>query len=140
MSTATNSTSTHLVAWQCYLFVALGGALGGAGRYNLSLVFAGAATGLPWATLLANMIGSFIIGFYSALPRGSRYTGERAQIFISVGFCGGFTTFSIFSLEVLTLLQQQQWLQASVWLTLSVTLWLLAVTLGYLVGKRVNAT
>lgn len=124
--------------WQLYLLVAAGGALGGGGRYLLGLAVAGGD--LPWATLLANIGGSLLIGFYTALPATRFWTSGGMHLFITAGVCGGFTTFSIFSLEILTMFQQQQWLLGVCWLAFSVSLWLGGVTLGYFSGKRFNAS
>lgn len=121
-----------LPAWRLYLSVGIGGALGGGGRYLLGLALAG--PGLPWATLLANCIGSLLIGWYAALPAQSRWTREPVHIFVTAGFCGGFTTFSLFSLETLSLLQQS-WRAGLFWAATSLLLWLASVTLGYRAGK-----
>lgn len=115
-----------------YLWVGAGGALGGGGRYLLSLWLAG--SGLPWATLLANCIGSLLIGWYVALPAQSRWTREPVHLFVTAGFCGGFTTFSLFSLETISLLQQK-WQSGLLWAAASLLLWLLSVTVGYRAGK-----
>ncbi|MCC1496036.1 CrcB family protein [Alcanivorax sp. 1008] len=124
--------------WRLYLLVAVGGALGGGSRYLLGLALAGAD--LPWPTLVANVIGSLLIGFYSALPATHFWTRGGMHLFVTAGICGGFTTFSVFSLEMVMMFQQQQWLYGVGWLMLSVTLWLGAVTLGYLSGKRLAAS
>lgn len=124
--------------WQLYLLVAAGGALGGGGRYLLSLALAGGD--LPWATLVANVVGSLLIGLYTALPASNFWTRGGMHLFVTAGVCGGFTTFSIFSLEMVDMFQQQQWLYGLGWLILSVTLWLGAVTLGYFFGKRLTAS
>ena len=115
-----------------YLWVGAGGALGGACRYLLSVWLAG--PGLPWATLLANCAGSLLIGWYVALPATSRWSREPLHLFVTAGFCGGFTTFSLFSLEAITLLQQS-WQSGLLWTTGSLLLWLLSVTVGYGAGK-----
>ncbi|MEE4249663.1 MAG: CrcB family protein [Alcanivoracaceae bacterium] len=132
------SSQSGTPVWQLYLLVAAGGALGGGGRYLLSLALMGGD--LPWATLVANVGGSLLIGFYSALPGSHFWTRGGMHLFVTAGICGGFTTFSIFSLEIVVMFQQQQWLYGIGWLILSVTLWLGAVTLGYLSGKRLTAS
>lgn len=118
--------------WRLYLSVGTGGALGGGCRYLLGLWLVG--SGLPWATLLANCIGSLLIGWYVALPAQSRWTREPVHLFVTAGFCGGFTTFSLFSLETMSLLQQD-WRSGLLWASASLLLWLISVTLGYHAGK-----
>ncbi len=123
---------TQLPAWRLYLSVGIGGALGGGSRYLLGLLLAG--SGLPWTTLLANCIGSLLIGWYIALPTQSRWTREPVHLFVTAGFCGGFTTFSLFSLETVSLLQQN-WQAGSIWAAASLLVWLISVSVGYRVGK-----
>lgn len=123
---------SQLPVWRLYLSVGIGGSLGGGCRYLLSLWLAG--SGLPWATLLANCIGSLLIGWYVALPAQSRWTREPVHLFVTAGLFGGFTTFSLFSIETLSLLQQN-WQSGLLWASASVLLWLLSVTVGYHVGK-----
>lgn len=91
--------------FQASLAVALGGALGSLARYWLGLLVAGAA--LPWATILANVSGSLLIGLVAGgAGAGSRPAlGETARLFLTVGFCGGYTTFSSFSLQTVALVQ-----------------------------------
>ena len=123
---------SQLSVWRLYLAVGTGGALGGGCRYLLSLLLAG--PGVPWATLLANCAGSLLIGWYFALPAQSRWTREPIHLFVTAGFCGGFTSFSLFSLETISLVQQN-WQSGLVWASTSLLLWLISVTVGYLAGK-----
>jgi len=119
--------------WRLYGLVGLGGAIGGLLRFLVShFCMAG---DLPWATLLANVLGSFLIGLYVGLPTQWRWTSGSTHVFVTAGLLGGFTTFSVFSLEVLTFLQQQQWLSALSYWLLSISLWLAAVTAGYRIAK-----
>jgi CrcB protein len=124
-----------------YLWVAVGSALGGMARYWMTLTMA-AATGLgfPWGTILINIIGSFVIGFVAALTGvGGRVNAPLdARVFIMTGLCGGFTTFSAFSLQTLDLARDGRWLQAGANVGLSVVLCLIAVTLGYLAAGFIN--
>ena len=109
------------------LFVALGGALGAAGRYGLSL--------LPWKgtfpllTLLTNFLGAVAIGFLSGLF-SQRLLGERGKLFWQTGVCGGFTTFSTFSLEAVTLFQNGKYLLGGAYILASVALCVAGVLLG----------
>src|ERR1700729_2281211 len=96
-----------------YLWVALGGALGTTARYWLSTVVARAfGETFPWGTLIINVTGSFIIGFFATLtdPDGGRLIRPEVRSFVLVGICGGYTTFSSFSYQTLTLAQNNQWL------------------------------
>jgi fluoride exporter len=117
-----------------YFWVALGGAIGSVARLWLS-VQVGLATGLgfPWGTILVNIIGSLIIGFVATLtgPNGRVAVPIDAQAFVMVGLCGGFTTFSAFSLQTLELARDGRLLHAGANILLSVVLCLIAVALGH---------
>ena len=119
-----------------YLYVALGGALGSVGRFWLNnFVTARAGDGFPWGTLLINVLGSFAIGIFATLPT----TQDTARKFLMAGICGGFTTFSAFSLQTLELTQRGDWLRAGGNIFLSVTICLLAVWLGWWLGSALNS-
>ncbi|MFN3712132.1 MAG: fluoride efflux transporter FluC [Alcanivoracaceae bacterium] len=115
-----------------YLAVAIGAAIGGGGRHLISLMMA--TSDWPWPTLLANVSGSLLIGLYSALPADSRWSQGSLHGFVTAGFCGGLTTFSIFSLEVIQLMAADP-LTATGWLLLSLTAWLGSVSVGYFIGR-----
>jgi fluoride exporter len=125
-----------------YLWVALGGALGSVSRYWLNNVvaekFSIAAT-FPLGTLIINFSGSLLIGVFAAftIPDARLDPQTRAFTiqFLMIGICGGYTTFSSFSLQTLRLLQQREWLYAGGNILLSVVLCLIAVWLGYLLGS-----
>jgi fluoride exporter len=124
-----------------YIWIAVGSALGGTARYWCS----GLAARLigetfPWGTLIVNVIGSFIIGFFATLtaPDGRMFVGATARQFVMVGFCGGFTTFSSFSLQTLNLMNDGEWLQVGVNIGASVALCLLAVWIGHVLAVSVN--
>ncbi len=121
-----------------YLWVALGSALGGMARYALTLQTVELSRRLPWGTILINILGSFVIGFFGTLTLGgSRFAlPANARLFVMVGVCGGFTTFSSFSLQTLDLLRTGAWVRAALNIALSVVLCVLAVSLGHLLARQ----
>ena len=133
---------THpLLSMMAYLWIALGGALGSAGRYWLSGVVTERAGGtFPWGTLVVNVTGSFVIGLLAALtePGGRRYLSPSGRQFLMYGICGGYTTFSSFSLQTLELLRAGDLAKAGANALSSVLLCMVAVWLGYLLGLSLN--
>jgi len=122
-----------------YLWIALGGALGSVARYALNgVVSMKFGESFPWGTLTVNVAGSFLIGGLGALviPEGRMSAEARAFTtqFLMIGICGGFTTFSSFSLQTLNLVREGEWLYAGGNVLLSVVLCLVATWLGYLFG------
>ena len=116
-----------------YLWVAAGSALGGMARYWCSgFVAERAGEAFPWGTLIINILGSFVIGLFGGLtgPDGRFLVSPEVRIFVMVGLCGGYTTFSSFSLQTLALMQDGEWARAGANVVLSVVLCLLAVWLG----------
>jgi CrcB protein len=127
-----------------YLWVALGGALGGVSRFWLSgLIAARFGETFPWGTLIINITGSFLIGIFAALATPEGRLDPQSRIFVTqffmIGICGGYTTFSAFSLRTLQLMQERQWLYAGGNVILSVVLCMIAVWLGYLLGATFNS-
>jgi fluoride exporter len=121
--------------------VALGGALGSLGRYWIAELFAALGiVAFPWATLFANVTGSFLIGVIATLtgPDGRLLVAPELRQFWMVGVCGGYTTFSSFSLQTLTLAQGGEWARAGLNVVLSVALCLFAVWLGHLAAAALN--
>lgn len=124
-----------------YLWIALGSALGGVARFWCSSLVAERVGGtFPWGTLLVNVVGSFVIGAFATLtgPDGRLLVAPDFRQFVMVGFCGGYTTFSSFSLQTLALAQDGQWLAVAGNVLLSVALCLLAVWLGHLAAASLN--
>ena len=117
-----------------YLWIALGSALGGMARYACQ-VWGARMIGdtFPWGTLIVNIIGCTIIGFFATLAVRAPY-----RQFVMVGILGGYTTFSSFSLETLTLARDGQWAKSAGYLVGSVVFCLLGVFLGNLLGLAVN--
>lgn len=128
-------------AFSLYLSVGLGAMVGGVLRWGVSegmLHYFGQA--LPWGTLAVNAIGSFVIAFYGTLaaPEGRLFPGPRQRQFVMAGLCGGFTTFSVFSLEMLRYLQAQELLSAGIYVGASLPSWLVAAWLGHVLASRLN--
>ena len=94
----------------------------------------------PWGTLAVNVVGSWIIGFFFTLtePDGRLLVGTTARQFVMIGICGGFTTFSSFSLQTLNLARDGDWLRASANIVASVFLCLVAVWLGHIAAAALN--
>jgi fluoride exporter len=125
-----------------YLWVAIGGALGSVGRFWLAgVIVARFGENFPLGTLAINVSGSFVIGILAALGAtgGSAFSSPGFKQFFFVGICGGYTTFSAFSLQTLQLVQRREWLFAGGNVLLSVALCLIAVWLGYLLGTAVHS-
>src|SRR5690242_13779060 len=102
--------------------VALGSAIGGMARYLLVPVAQRwYAAGFPGGTLTVNILGSLLIGVIVRLANAEALTPE-ARVFLTVGICGGFTTFSSFSMESVELLQSGQWMRAGLYILASVAL------------------
>ncbi len=122
------------------LWIALGGALGSVARYWIALWAIPVSRSLPWGTIGINIAGSFAIGFFGTLTlaHGRHPVPETARLFFMVGVCGGFTTFSSFSLQTLDLLRAGAPGRAFVNITASVLLCLGAVAIGHYAGAVLN--
>jgi CrcB protein len=118
-----------------YLWIMIGSALGGAARYWLSGVIADRiGETFPWDTIIVNVSGSLVIGFFATLtgPDGRLLVGTEARQFVMIGLCGGYTTFSSFSLQTLNLVRDGEIGAAGANIGLSVVLCILAVWLGHM--------
>lgn len=117
-----------------FLIVGLGGFLGTMARYLISKInLMENFLSLPLGTLTVNVIGSFLIGFLTGLASKSEILSADMRLFLMAGFCGGFTTFSSFTNENLQLIQNGQFLNAAVYIGVSLFLGFVAVFLGYAV-------
>jgi fluoride exporter len=124
-----------------YLFVAIGSALGGVARYGCGLATAAwLGDVFPWGTIFINLIGSWIIGFFATLTGSDARLIVRSEIrvFVMVGFCGGYTTFSSFSLQTFLLLRENEPFVAIANIVSSMLLCLLAVWLGDAAAASLN--
>ena len=118
------------------LWVALGGALGSVGRYWVATWAAPVSQAVPWGTIGINVAGSFVIGFVGTLTlhSGRLPAPDSLRLFVMVGVCGGFTTFSSFSLQTLDLLRAGAWGRALLNVGASVLLCLGAVAAGHVLA------
>ena len=124
-----------------FLYVAIGGALGSVARFWLSeTVAARYDSSFPYGTLVVNVVGSLVIGLLAGLtlPNGRMVLAPPARLFLMIGLCGGFTTFSAFSLQTYALALDGEWLRAAVNTLLSVFLCLAAVAVGQLTSSIFN--
>ncbi len=121
-----------------YLWVALGSALGGVARYALTKGTLDLSSTFPWGTISINILGCFLIGFFGTftLVSGRFPVSENIRLFVMVGICGGFTTFSSFTLQTFDLLRNGAWLRAGFNVFASVLLCLLSVALGHLLAHQ----
>ena len=128
------------MSFSTYLLLALGGALGTLARYGVVSATAALSKTLPWGTIAINIAGSFLIGFFGTLTlaHGRYPVSENVRLFVMVGFCGGFTTFSSFSLQTLDLLQKGATGRAMLNILLSVALCLCAVAAGHFLASHLN--
>jgi len=119
-----------------YLWVTLGSAFGGLLRYAITRW--GVTLGLqsPWSTVLINVLGCFFIGWFGTftLHSGRYPLSDNARLFVMVGICGGFTTFSSFSLQTFDLFRSGDWWRAAINVAASVILCLAAVAAGHRVA------
>ncbi len=117
-----------------YLWVALGGAFGSVARFWLGNVMVAAfGSAFPWGTLLINVLGSFVISCFGAFATGFRGgpLPYEARIFVTVGLCGGFTTFSSFSLQTVELLRAGAIGRAAAYVVSSIVFCLVACAFGF---------
>jgi len=127
---------------ESYIWIGIGSAIGGMARYWCSGFMARLiGETFPWGTFTVNVVGSFIIGFFATLtgPDGRVYASSLARQFVMVGICGGYTTFSSFSLQTLSLMNDGEWFLAGANIGLSVLCCMLAVWAGHFVAASMNA-
>jgi len=119
------------------LAIFIGGGIGSLSRYFLSILLRMYSMDFPIATLTINLIGSFIMGFAVALFWSKASVHDSVKLAVTVGFCGGLTTFSTFSWETFDLIKQGEYLLAFLYVFISVFVCVLAVTLGAFLSKYV---
>lgn len=120
--------------------VAIGGSLGSVARY-LVAIGAGRLVGIefPWGTLAINIVGSFLIGVFAESFALSWNVSQVMRVFLTVGICGGFTTFSTFSLDAIVLMQRGELWSAGAYIAASVALSILALFGGLLLVRALAA-
>lgn len=111
-----------------FVFVALGGALGAMGRYSISLI--PIKTAFPYLTLITNFIGAILIGFIVGIVDERSEVSPNTVLFWKTGVCGGFTTFSTFSLESYELFQNKAYFEGGLYIVLSVVLCIIGIICG----------
>ena len=122
------------------LIIAIGGAIGTLARYLISLLALPISRELPWGTIGINVTGSFLIGLFGTLTLAyGRYpVSENVRLFVMVGVCGGYTTFSSFSLQTLDLIRGGAIVRAAINIVASVVLCVCAVALGHFIAAHFN--
>ena len=115
--------------------VGAGSFIGGIARYLVSLAMKGISKGVPWATVLVNLIGCLIIGLLWGFLSRNAAENTSWGLFLTVGLCGGFTTFSTFSKEALTMLQTGQIWGFASYIALSILAGIVLVAIGYYIGR-----
>lgn len=123
------------------LLVMVGGAIGTLARFAVSVLALPISRDLPWGTIIINVTGSFVIGLFGTLTlaHGRFPVGENVRLFVMIGLCGGYTTFSSFSLQTLDLMRTGAMLRASINVAASVVLCVGAVAVGHLTAAYFNA-
>jgi fluoride exporter len=124
-----------------YVLIAIGGAMGSMARFWFAgFVMRESGLTFPLGTMLVNVSGALVIGFFATItgPDGPILASVHTRQFVMVGICGGYTTFSTFSLETLNLMLDGQWLAAGANAVLSVVLCLLFVWIGYVAATALG--
>ncbi|HET8634358.1 MAG TPA: fluoride efflux transporter CrcB [Gemmatimonadales bacterium] len=118
-------------------YVAAGGALGSVARFLFSgVIQRGAPVGFPAGTLIVNITGSLLLGLLMSYLLGGGVGSPSVRALLTTGFCGGYTTFSTFSYETITLLEDGDWRRALLYASLSLVCSLVAVWLGIAAGRQ----
>jgi CrcB protein len=124
--------------WKLALIVAAGGAIGTLCRFGLAWLMTPISQSMPWGTIVINIVGSFVIGAFGTLTlaEGRHPAPEAIRLFVMVGICGGFTTFSSFSLQTFDLLRNGAPGRAALNVAVSVAACLVAVAAGHYTAAR----
>ena len=123
-----------------FLYVALGSAVGGVSRFALATAIQSrVGTPFPWGTLVINITGSLILGFILRYALQTPAISPEVRALLTTGFCGGYTTFSTFSYEAATLIEEGGYQRAALYVLASVLVSLAAVFLGFAAADAVTA-
>lgn len=118
------------------MLVGFGGFIGSVARFLVSRYFQeNYATVFPWGTFAVNILGSLLIGIIYGLSEKNEILSPEIRLFLAVGFCGGFTTFSTFSNDAFILIRQQEWFRFALYTSLSFFLGLIAIYAGRFITK-----
>jgi CrcB protein len=121
-----------------WLAVLVGGAAGSALRYAVAGIWLQPASlNFPWGTLLVNVTGSFALGFLGRLA-APPHASHSVFLLLTVGFCGGYTTFSTFSLDTFTIIERGEPMRAGLYVLGSVVASFIAVVIGYSLGRALR--
>ncbi|MFM7156951.1 MAG: fluoride efflux transporter CrcB [Bacteroidota bacterium] len=122
------------------LLIGLGGAIGSILRYLMSIVLQGSAGLFPIGTMTVNIIGSIILGgLFAVQEGGGKSLNEGMWFFLSIGLCGGFTTFSTFGLETYLLWKEKHVVEAALYMMSSMIAAPAAIAIGYAIAKAVRS-
>lgn len=120
-----------------YLIVGIGSALGGMTRYFLSnFVYKFLEPIFPYGTLVVNVVGSFLIGIFLFYLNANELISSEVRIFLTIGFCGGLTTFSTFTYETFELIQNSEFLFAGLNIILNLFLTLLGILIAFIISQK----
>jgi CrcB protein len=120
------------------LIVGFGGFIGTVARFLTSRYFQeNIASVFPWSTFMINIIGSLLIGIFYGISEKGDFMSPDVRLFLTVGICGGFTTFSTFSNDAFLLLKQEEWLRFAFYTSMSFFLGLVAVYFGRIIIKLI---
>lgn len=120
------------------LIVGLGGFIGTVARFLISRYFQVNFTSVfPWSTFVVNIVGCLLIGIIYGISEKGNVLSPEIRLFLTVGICGGFTTFSTFSNDAFILIREQEWFRFALYTSLSVFIGLMAIFIGRLIIKLI---